>query len=235
MVLQTTGYGRGLSALLGGLLLTTACLPSMAQPLPPERQQSTAQQQLAEGIQLGRQGTAQSLQQALAKLTEAIRLSKATDDKLTLALALLSSGRLYDILNQRQNALNAYSQALPLWQDLGDRSGEARTLNNIGAVYSAQGEFTKALDYFNRVLPITRDLSDPIGEARTLNNIAWVYREDKRLTEAMSHINSAITLIENLRNATKNERLRGKYSAILQDYNEFKADLQERLKKPPSQ
>ncbi len=195
---------------------------------------ATAQQWLDQGIQLGRQGTPQSLQQSLASFVEAIRLSKASDDKLTMALAYLSSGRIYDILNQSTKALDAYNQALLLWRELRDRSGESRTLNNMGTVYSLLGETTKALEYFNQALPISRELKDPIGEARALNNIAWIYREQGQLKDAMTQINVAIGLIEKLRSSTKLERLRSSYQVILEGYSEFKADVENRLRQKPS-
>jgi tetratricopeptide (TPR) repeat protein len=240
MAITKMGYSRYLLGFLAGSFVTMGNLvlltqPLLAQPAPTAQQSTaTAQQWLNSGIQLGRQGTAQSLQQALANFAEAIRLSKVSDDKLTMALALLSSGRIYDILNQRTKALEAYNQALPLWQDLRDRSGEARTLNNIGTVYSLSGETAKALDYFNQSLPIIRELKDPIGEARTLNNIAWVYREQGQVKEAMTQIDGAIALIEKLRSSTKNERLRASHTTILDGYNEFKANLQDRLRQKTS-
>jgi tetratricopeptide (TPR) repeat protein len=239
MVMTKMGCNRYLLGFLAGSFVTMGNLVLLTQPLlaqsAPTAQQSTgiAQQWLNSGIQLGRQGTAQSLKQALASFAEAVRISKASDDKLTMALALLSSGRIYDILNQSTKALEAYNQALPLWQDLRDRSGEARTLNNIGTVYSLSGETAKALDYFNQSLPIIRELKDPIGEARTLNNIAWIYREQGQLKEAMTQISGAIALIEKLRSSTKNERLRASHTTILDGYNEFKADLQDRLRQKP--
>lgn len=238
MIMMNTWTNRGITAILVviGVAMSSPAIAQFTAPQssPTPQQGGTAQQWLDQGIQLGRRGTAQSLQQSLTSFAEAIRLSKASDDKLTMALAYLSSGRIYDILNQSTKALDAYNQALPLWRDLRDRSGEARTLNNIGTVYSLLGETAKALEYFNQSLPIIRDLKDPIGEARTLNNIAWVYREQGQLKDALTQINAAIGLIEKLRSATKNESLRNSYTPIFEGYNEFKADLQDRLRQKPS-
>jgi tetratricopeptide (TPR) repeat protein len=239
MIMTKTGCNRCLLGMLAGAITATGNLalltqPLLAQPAPAAQQPSgTAQQWLDAGIQFGRQGTAQSMQQALASFAEAIRLAKASDDKLTMALALLSSGRIYDILNQSTKALDAYNQALPLWRDLRDRAGEARTLNNIGTVYSLSAETAKALDNFNQVLTISRELKDPIAEARAFNNIAWVYREQGQLKESMTQISAAIALIEKLRSSTKTERLRVNYTTILDGYSEFKVDLQERLRQKP--
>ncbi|MGB1249323.1 MAG: tetratricopeptide repeat protein, partial [Candidatus Promineifilaceae bacterium] len=92
-----------------------------------------------------------------------------------LSSMLNNIGLVYDILGDKQEALDFFNQALPITRDVGDRSGEAYTLNNIGAVYDALGDKQEALDFYNQALPIFRDVGHRSGEATTLDNIGGVY------------------------------------------------------------
>ncbi|MEH2348206.1 MAG: tetratricopeptide repeat protein [Nostoc sp.] len=118
-----------------------------------------------EGTQLYQQGTAESLRQAIGKWQEALKLWQQVDDKRWEALTLLSIGRVYSSLGEKQEALKYYNQALPIFRAVGDRGGEAITLNNIGGVYSSLGEKQEALKYYNQALPILRAVGDRGGEA----------------------------------------------------------------------
>ncbi len=119
-------------------------------------QQSTqdeAAASLKRGVELFREGTAESLRAAIPYLEKAATLYEQIGSQVGQALALVGLGRIHDLLEEKQKALNYYNQALPLTRAVGDRRGEATTLNNIGLVYDALGEKQKALDYYNQALP----------------------------------------------------------------------------------
>ncbi len=158
---------------------------------------------LQQGLELYKQGTADSLRQAIKKWEEALSLFQSAGDKKGEADALLGIGFSYERLGQNyfklremQKALEYYNQALPLRRAINDKRGEDRTLNNIGGVYSELREMQKALEYYNQALSLVRDraVNDKRGEARTLNNIGLVYSELGEKHKALEYYNQALPL-----------------------------------------
>src|SRR6266542_4971523 len=128
----------------------------------------------SEGDLLERQGTAESLKNAIEKREEALRLFKASGDRQGEGSTLHRLGFTYTLLGENQKALDHYNQSLALRRAVGDRRGEANTLNGIGTVYESLGAKQRALDYFNQSLALTRAVGDRGGEAYTLNNIGLI-------------------------------------------------------------
>ncbi len=121
---------------------------------------AAAERAFQEGKQLYKQGTADSLRQAIAKYEEALSLYRSVGDKAREAVTLNNIGGVYSDLGQKQKALDYYNQSLPLRRAVGDKAGEARTLNNIGLVYDDLGQKQKALDYYNQSLPLFQAVGD---------------------------------------------------------------------------
>ena len=153
-----------------------------------------AEQVFQEGVQLFQQGTAESLRQAIAKFEQAVILYRQARDKRSEGVSLLALGRVYDLLGEKQKALEFYNQALPLYRAVGNRGGEAITLNNIGGVYYSLGEKQKALEFYNQALPLFQAVGDRGGEANTLNNIGLVYSSLGEKQKALEFYNQALLL-----------------------------------------
>ncbi|MBD2488625.1 CHAT domain-containing tetratricopeptide repeat protein [Aulosira sp. FACHB-615] len=191
-----------LPLLLSSLLLSDAVratsktqdLQIAQQPTQPDATRAAAQQAYNEGFELYKQGTAESLQQAIAKWQTALPLWQKLGDKSNEALTLLGIGTIYNSLGEKQQALSFFNQALPLYRAVDNRSGEATTLNNIGAVYSALGEKQQALSFYNQALPLYRAVGDRSGVATTLNNIGLVYDALGEKQQALSFYNQALPL-----------------------------------------
>ncbi|WP_017718769.1 CHAT domain-containing protein [Kamptonema formosum] len=149
---------------------------------------------LQEGVQLFKQGTAESLRAALEKWEAARQLYRAAGDKGNEAVTLVGMGSINDDLGEKRKALEFYNQALPLLRAVGDRGGEATTLTNIGLVYSSLGEKQKALEFYNQALPLVRAVGDRGGEAATLNNIGLVYNSLGEKQKALEFLNQALPL-----------------------------------------
>ena len=115
-----------------------------------------------EGVQLFKQGTAESLTKAREKWQAALVLWEKLEDKSWQAATLSIIGRVYSDLGEPQKALSYLNQALPLYRAVGDRGGEAGAFNNIGVVYSALGEKQKALSFYNQALPLRRAVGDKL-------------------------------------------------------------------------
>ncbi|EAW33693.1 tetratricopeptide repeat protein [Lyngbya sp. PCC 8106] len=149
---------------------------------------------LMQGLELFRQGTAESYKQAIVVWEKALQLYRQAGNLEGQANSLLGLGRISDLLGDKQKALDYYNQSLPLSRQLGDKRGEAATLNNIGNVYNALGDKQTALDYLNQSLPLMRQVGDKTLEATTLNNIGLVYNALGDPQTALDFFNQSLTL-----------------------------------------
>jgi len=184
-----------------------------------------AEQVFQEAVKLYKQGTAESLRQAIPKFEQAVILYRQAGDKSSEATSLGYIGYIYDSLGEKQQALDYYNQALPLYKVVEDRGGEAKTLNNIGSVYDSLGEKQQALDYYNQALPLRRAVGDRGGEAITLLSIAYLQRDLGNLNQARTQAEEALNIVESLRLNVTNQDLRTSYFATVQDYYQFYIDL----------
>jgi CHAT domain-containing protein/tetratricopeptide (TPR) repeat protein len=163
---------------------------------------AAAKRLLDEGLQLYKQGTAESLRQAIEKWKQALPLRRQVGDKAGEATTLSNIGSVYSNLGDKQQALNYYNQSLPLTRQVGDKAGEAITLNNIGLVYSNLGDNQQALNYYNQSLPLTRQVGDKAGEATILNNIGLVYSNLGDNQQALNYYNQSLPLKRQVGNKT---------------------------------
>jgi tetratricopeptide (TPR) repeat protein len=169
----------------------------------PQSQQATsaaAERLFYEGRKLYRQGTAESLRQAIGKWEEALKLYRQINDKTWEAATFVSIGKVYSDLGEKQKALSYYDQALLLFRQVGEKNGEATTLNNIGLVFSDLGEKQKALTYYDQALPLYRQVGNKFGEATTLNNIGQVYSALGEKQKALSYYDQALPLLRQVGN-----------------------------------
>jgi CHAT domain-containing protein/tetratricopeptide (TPR) repeat protein len=161
----------------------------------PDATSAALKKALIEGVQFYRQGDKASLQQAIVKFKEGLKLLQQIGDRGVEATILTGIGKVYADLGDKQQALTYYNQALPLSRAVGDRGGEATTLTGIGRVYSELGQKQQALTYYNQALPLMRAVSDRGGEATTLNNIGGVYSDLGEQQQALTYLNQALPLM----------------------------------------
>jgi CHAT domain-containing protein/Flp pilus assembly protein TadD len=188
--------------LLNGVFLSSVAATGstsvqIAQKPETASQQATsaaATRLLNEGFQLYKQGTAESLRQAIEKWKQALPLWQQVGDKRGEATILNNIGLVYDSLGDKQQALKFYNQSLPLKRQVGDKGGEATTLNNIGSVYSDLGDKQQALKFYNQSLPLRRQVGDKAGEATTLSNIGSVYNSLGDKQQALKYYNQSLPL-----------------------------------------
>ena len=124
------------SGLASALAFSGVIVPAMGQPIDRTIAQvdktSEIDRAIAEGTRLFKEGSAESLRKAIGQLEKALELARSAQAKDKQALSLLALGRLYDVLGEKQKALDYYNQALPLRRAVGDRKGEAITLDSLG-------------------------------------------------------------------------------------------------------
>ena len=199
------------TTLCGGLLLFTLILAGTAQAqrilgIPPATMSFRAEAQdddvrvianrlVDEGKRLITQGTSDSLENAVKKLTEALLVWRKIGDRPSEAITLVYIGKAYDFLGEPQKALDFYNQALPMLHEAGDDRDEARTLNNIGLIYDARGEKRKALEYYSRSLPILSNAKDKSTEGITLVNIGLVYDALGEKQKALTYYLRALAIL----------------------------------------
>ncbi|MBE9226614.1 CHAT domain-containing protein [Phormidium sp. LEGE 05292] len=159
-----------------------------------QKSKAAARRAYRQGLRLYRQGTLESLRQAITKFEEALPLFRAMGEKAWEAVTLLGIGKVYSALGEKQKALEYYNQSLSIMRQVGNKKGEATTLNNIGLVYSALGEKQKALEYYNQSLSIMRQVGNKKGEATTLNNIGGVYSALGEKQRALEFYNQSLPL-----------------------------------------
>ncbi|MEG4407968.1 tetratricopeptide repeat protein [Microcoleus sp. MON2_D5] len=111
-----------------------------------------------EGVQLYNQGMGESRRSAIVKWEEALKLYRKASNKEGQALSLLSLGRVYSDLGEKQKALEYLGQSLLLFRAVDDGRGEALTLSNMASVKRAQNNLTEALNDIESSIKIIENL-----------------------------------------------------------------------------
>src|SRR5678815_4096888 len=125
-----------------------------AQSNPPTPQ--TADRLYAEANRLYREGTKDSLEQAIQKLLEAAAIYHSGGDATHEAGALNNVARTYLLLGEQRQAIEYLKRVLPLVRSLNDHRAEGVILSDLGAASDMLGDKQQALDYFNEALPALR-------------------------------------------------------------------------------
>ncbi len=159
-----------------------------------EAKKFQAEQLYNEGDKLFKQGTKESLEQAIIKFNQALILYRELGNKSQIAFINLVLGFINNSLGFKQQALKYYNQALLLYQQLKDREGEATTLNNIGLVYDDLGEKQKALEHLQQALSLYQALDDRSLFAATLNNIGKIYSDLGDKQKALEYYQQSLPL-----------------------------------------
>ena len=159
-----------------------------------DESRTAAQKLLDEGLQLQKQGTAESLRKAVVTLESALPLWRTSGDRASEAKTLNYIASIEHNLSQPQKALDTNNKALLIWQDLGNKSWIAATLTAIGWNYQSMGELEKALEFYERALPIRHALEDKVGEAQALNTIGTIHDTRGDSQRALDYYDRALPL-----------------------------------------
>lgn len=186
-----------------------------------ESDRAAAQRAFDEALQLSQQGTTESLRQAIQKNEEALGLWRKIGDLHQESAALNNIGHLYNLLGDKQKALDYYKQALSLWTTLGERTNEAQTLFSIGDVYDNLGERQKALEYYNQALSLYRSMKDRALEGKTLYQVGSIYYKSGEYQKAIEYLNQALTIYKNIENTTGIADTLGYLGTVYGDLSEY--------------
>jgi CHAT domain-containing protein len=160
-----------------------------------DRNRLTSQSVFIQAEQLLAQKTPQSLEQAIAKYEEALKVSQNVKDAQCEAETLNVLGLIYHILKQdSQNARQRFDKALQIQQASGDRRGQAETLTNIARTYESSRAYPTALEYYARALQPWQDAGDKYGQAWALDNIGRIHYLSKDAKSALDYQNRALKM-----------------------------------------
>jgi CHAT domain-containing protein len=170
-----------------------------------------------EAFALMKQGTADSLRAAIRKMDEARAIFREIGDSKLESLMWGNAANIYQMLGEKDKALEYYEQELGPLRRAGDRLLEGSTLSNIAVLYDDQGDRQKALEYLNQALKIL----EPIGDAHSLSNLygnfGVVYLEIGESGRGLEYAQKALALARQ----AKDPRLEGKaLSNLAQAYSQ---------------
>jgi CHAT domain-containing protein len=135
-----------------------------------------------------------AIEAGLACTEEAAAGFEAGGDQFSLATALTTAGRAYDVLAEPEGAFARYEEALAVWRRIENRAGEAKALNNLGFLHAGVGEPQRALAAYEQALAVFRDTGDRVWEARVLHNLGSAYLALGDLRRARALLEEALAL-----------------------------------------
>ena len=144
-----------------------------------------------DGLKLFEKG---SFDEAIAAVTESLRLHAAEHKKEEQAINLRLLALIHDGIGERQKSLQFYGRALGLARELKNRSLEARTLRDLGVLHYNLDDNDRAFQYLEQALVIQRKDSKPGALALTLFGLGELRRYRGNLVEARKLFEEALPL-----------------------------------------
>jgi tetratricopeptide (TPR) repeat protein len=182
------------------LLLTLSIWAGTITSQSEQERNFAAERLFNEGMQLYKEGSKVSLEEAIRKYEEARPLYNSLKNTLKEATTLNNLSTLHGRLGRVQKAIDYYLQALSLRRNIGDRQGEANTLRNLGGFYLNLDEKQKALDYLTQSIPLFRALGESRDAANLLTQIGGVHHDLGEKQKALDYILQALPLYRTLGN-----------------------------------
>jgi CHAT domain-containing protein/tetratricopeptide (TPR) repeat protein len=106
-----------------------------------------------------------NLEEAQARIDEAIALAEKIGDRVGVAMSFRLKGDVFTRNALSRDALIAYDRALREFEGLGNKAGVASALAGLGASHAALGDNAKAREFANRAGVLFDELGDELGRA----------------------------------------------------------------------
>lgn len=135
---------------------------------------------------------------AFKSTEEALKISKAIDNKNLQARSLNLMGVIYRNLGNYDKSISAYTSALRLAEEVKDSVQIAYSYNNIGGIYRLQGNNSLALEYILKSLNIFEKLGHKEGMSFCTINIGLIYRRQGNFIKALEYLNYTLRLREEI-------------------------------------
>ena len=154
-----------------------------------------AEQSVKEGLKFWEKENEESLRQALLQYQKALKLFQQLGDKNEETRVLHNIGRIYDEMDDSQNAVIFFTRALAVERNGGDISLEPYSLFKIGTIYRVTGDYQEALRFLNEARTLGKKLNDRKVEALTLNTLGSVYHDIGETQKALDCFKQALDLL----------------------------------------
>jgi CHAT domain-containing protein len=164
-----------------------------------DRRLNAARLVLNEGRLLLRSGKPQLVQEAIAKVKEALMVFTAEDEPAQQIQGLQFLGLAYSNLVDRKQALEQYTQALKLSQRVGNRDAEAEALSGVAISQLGISTEPKWLDLLTEALQIKEETGDLLWQAHILNYFAAAYYNLTQYQKSLEYRNQALTIFRRLK------------------------------------
>ena len=130
---------------------------------------------------------------AVAEISQALELYRATNNKRGEGLALTALALSYSSKRDEDRAIELHNNALKIFRDIGDRHSEAMALNGIGQAYENVKDYKTALKHYQDGLRVFDGLGVQDG-ALTNCAVARMYHKSENLDQALSYYDRCMRL-----------------------------------------
>lgn len=161
-----------------GVFCVTSCLniqPIQGQSLTYIQKRNNVFKLMENADKLIKEGSQESLSNALKTYESGIRLSAEIGYVGGVAFGFAGLGNVYEKLGENETAFKSFMTALNYARQSNDNMLEGIVLNRIGISHHSSGDFKKALEYFTQALDLNKVNSNSWGEINSLVNIGSVY------------------------------------------------------------
>jgi tetratricopeptide (TPR) repeat protein len=141
---------------------------------------------------------------------------------------LLGLGRVYNSLQEVDNARKCYQRVLETAREVGDRVNEAHAINNLGTIEYEYGDMELAVQYYERSRQMAAESGNLRGTVTPGTNIAMAMQYLGRYADADSTLTSVLEMCERegfdefipmiLTGLGENRFLQGRYNASVTGY-----------------
>ncbi len=159
-----------------------------------DRTRIAANNLIASGDVLRRQGLAEANREALILYGKALSLHKQINNRTGQALSLQHTGRIYEAQSDYHKALEFYTSALALWREVKNRRGEGYAINCVGGMNFYLGNLAAALPLFQQARDIDREVGNKEDEGLTYHEIGNVYSQEGNIVAALESFEQALTI-----------------------------------------
>lgn len=133
-------------------------------------------------------------EKAIAEISEAIKLYRATNDKSGEGLALTLLGLSHSFKGEHERAIELHKQAIDIFKFIGDRISEAVAVNGMGQASEMLNDFPTARLRYEQALKTFQETGVLDFEAGTTCKVAKMYRLTKHLEEALTFYERCLQL-----------------------------------------
>jgi len=132
---------------------------------------------------------------ALVAMTEALTVSRATEDVQTQGRILKSLGYLHKTLGDLETALDYVVQGLTIHRRSGNHLGQAHGLVVLGVIHRAAERHEAAIEAHREAVEIMAGHGDPAARSLTLGNLAETHLAAENSDEAIAGYERALELV----------------------------------------